>query len=292
MTSRGVRATGTRSTTLVSLVSLVVIAALVGWGVHRQACYTQALRLAEAGRTDEAYGILSGLGGYRDSAQRAAELVADDPALPYRTAQKDDTVLLGTYEQDGDLSNGAEPIRWIVLDRIEDQLLLLAADCLDSRPYHRTPFEAVTWETSDLRAWLNGEFLRAAFTQDQRSIIVPTHNENDDQTVVGTEGGAATTDHVFALSQTQALIYMGGEEDRYSVGRAPASAYATRGRLYVDPDSGTADWWLRSPGTYAYAAQYVSVSGTPSVAGASADVEFAVRPALWLSVAEAERNRQ
>ena len=184
MTSRGVRATGTRSTTLVSLVSLVVIAALVGWGVHRQACYTQALRLAEAGWTDEAYGILSGLGGYRDSAQRAAELVADDPALPYRTAQKDDTVLLGTYEQDGDLSNGAEPIRWIVLDRIEDQLLLLAADCLDSRPYHRTPFEAVTWETSDLRAWLNGEFLRAAFTQDQRSIIVPTHKTTDRKSVV------------------------------------------------------------------------------------------------------------
>ncbi|MDU5164424.1 MAG: DUF6273 domain-containing protein, partial [Actinomyces sp.] len=218
--------------------------------------------LDEAGDAQGAYEIFHSLGRYSDAAQRAQALVDADPALPYRRASKGDTIEFGSYEQDGDTSNGAEPIRWIVLDEIDGQLLLLSADVLEARQYHHVPFEDITWEHSDLRAWMNGDFYEAAFTPVQRGLIETVHNENADQSITGASGGAPTDDRVFALSETESVIYF----------------------LSVSED-GTADWWLRSPGTYGFATQFVDASGTPSLSGANVDLQYGVRPALWIDVA-------
>ncbi len=126
--------------------------------------YREALALDEAGDTQGAYEIFRSLGRYSDAAQRADALVATDPALPYRSASKGGTVSFGSYEQDGNTQNGPEPIQWIVLDKIDGQLLLLSADVLEARQYHHVPFEEVTWENSDLRTWMNGDFYDRAVT--------------------------------------------------------------------------------------------------------------------------------
>ena len=285
----GVRALFRRKTVRIGAVLLVLSLAVTLTVVVRNAMrYRQAVALDEAGDAQGAYEIFHSLGRYSDAAQRAQALVDADPALPYRHASKGDTIEFGSYEQDGDTSNGAEPIRWIVLDEIDGQLLLLSADVLEARQYHHVPFEDITWEHSDLRAWMNGDFFASAFTPAQQGIIPSVLNENADQSIAGTPGGAPTQDRVFALSEQESVVYLSGSANRSDIGAAPAVA---SGPLAVSED-GTADWWLRSPGTYAFAAQYVDTEGTPLPSGANVDVLYGVRPALWIDIAEVGGGQQ
>ena len=55
----------------------------------------------------------------------------------------------------------------------DGKTLLLAKDCLASLPWHNAHM-AVTWDKSDLRAWLNGEFLQTAFTAEEQGRILLT----------------------------------------------------------------------------------------------------------------------
>ena len=271
-----------------ALVAALLVVSLVILAVNhrRGARYAEAVRLAEAGDASSAYEIFAGLGGYADSAQRAQGLVDEDPALPYRMASKGDVIAFGAFEQDGNANNGPESIQWIVLERFDDRLLVLSADCLDARQYNHVPFEDITWADSDLRAWMNGDFFEGAFTPEQRSIVPLVLNENEDQSVTGAEGGAPTQDRVFALSEQESVIYLADRAARSDIGAAPASEVAASGPLAVSED-GTADWWLRSPGTYGFAAQFVDSSGNPVVSGANVDVLYGVRPALWIDMSEA-----
>ena len=283
----GVRALR-RSKTVRIGAGLLVLSLVLALGivVRNAVRYREAVARHEAGDAQGAYEIFHALGRYSDAAQRAQALVEADPALPYRSASKGDTVSFGVYEQDGDADNGPEPIQWVVLDKIDGRLLLLSADILEARQYHHVPFEEVTWENSDLRAWMNGDFYEGAFTPVQRGLIETVHNENADQSITGASGGAATDDRIFALSETESVIYFNTAAARSDIGAARASQHAAAGPLSVSED-GAADWWLRSPGTYGFATQFVDASGTPSLSGANVDLQYGVRPALWINVAGA-----
>ena len=229
-----VRALRRSRTVRIGAVLLVLSLAVVLTIVVRNAVrYREAIALDEAGDAQGAYEIFHALGGYSDAAQRAQALVEADPALPYRSVSKGDIVSFGSYEQDGNTQNGPEPIQWIVLDKIDGQLLLLSADVLEARQYHHVPFEEVTWENSDLRTWMNGDFYDGAFTPVQRGLIEMVHNENADQSITGASGGAATDDRVFALSETESVIYLNTPAARSDIGAAPASVSAAARNIRV-----------------------------------------------------------
>lgn len=271
-----------RITVVVLTLAVAIVAAVFLRDGQR---YREAMSLAEVGQVEEAYAIFVSLGAYSDAAARASLLVEADPAIPFRLASRFDTVSLGTWEQDNDTSNGGEPIRWIVLEKFDDQLLLLCAESLEGRQYHHVPFEDVTWERSDLRAWMNADFYEAAFAPADQRLIRVAHNDNDDQSITGAEGGEATDDRVFALSETQAGIYLNSAANRADIGAGLATERASSGGLNVTED-GTADWWLRSPGTYGFAAQFVDASGSPVRSGANVDAIYGVRPALWIDISK------
>ena len=46
------------------------------------------------------------------------------------------TITLGEYEQDNDVSNGPEPIKWIVLDIQDNKTLILSKYLLDTIMYN------------------------------------------------------------------------------------------------------------------------------------------------------------
>lgn len=266
--------------------------ALAIFGIHRLrmgAAYREALRLEEAGEHEGAYDAYSHLGGYADSAERLRAMIEADPALPYRSAKKGELIEFGAFEQDGDAANGPEPIRWIVLDRIDGRLLLLSHDSLDAAPYHRVPFEPVTWERSDLRRWMNSDFPAAAFNESELSLVPTVEVPNAPQSATGTAAGPATRDRVFALSETEASIYISDAVERAALGSAALSA-AVDDDLPTD-EEGRADWWLRSPGTYDFTAQYVDREGVRHGSGAAADATYGVRPALWLDTSAGGAGR-
>ena len=200
--------------------------------------------------------------------------------------KKGDIVTFGRWEQDNNPDNGPEPVEWMVLDRIGDEVLLLSLFGLDGRQYHNVPFADVTWEDCALRGWLNGEFLQAAFSREEQALLMQAGLQNADQSASGTEGGRDTRDRVFLLSETDAVIYMGSDAARQDVGQTFATEYARAQGAPADPD-GMTEWWLRSPGADGYTAQFVTVDGDVHTAGAYADIVFAVRPAVWIKAGAA-----
>ena len=204
---------------------------------------------------------------------------ANSPAGRLEAAAVGDTVTLGSYEQDGDVSDGAEPIEWVVLAKEDGRALLLSKYALDCRPYN-DDYVDVTWATCDLRSWLNGEFYEAAFSAGEQALVAESGLANSDNADWGTSGGADTQDRVFLLSIDEAEQYL-TDEERVCLPTAQAVAHGA----WTNSDTGACDWWLRSPGNDSRFAAGVYSVGSVRSSGWRVDFDaLAVRPALWVNL--------
>ena len=75
--------------------------------------------------------------------------------------------VFGSFEQNGNVSDGAEPIEWVVLDNDGKYLSAISVKVLCVQPYGASE----TWEDSWLRNYLNMDFYYRAFTQQERSYL-------------------------------------------------------------------------------------------------------------------------
>jgi hypothetical protein len=148
----------------------------------------------------------------------------------------------------------------------------------------------VTWETCDLRAWLNGEFLQTAFSDAEQAAIVTTMVDNgSSQGYSGwnTDGGNDTPDKVFLLSYAEARHYYGVNWRTNNTGsRCPRTAYATARGASYDKNYGSSaagQWWLRSPGSDQRYALLVYTDGSLG-ADSVRNEHHMVRPALWVGL--------
>ena len=160
-----------------------------------------------------------------------------------------------------------------------NQVLLLSKYVLDAKPYNEE-FEKVTWETSDIRKWLNNEFYTTAFNKTEKAKIQASLIKNEDNSEYGTSGGNDTEDKVFLLSEKEAETLFSNEEERI----AKATEYAEKSGVYVNEEK-AAYWWLRSPGDSGDDAAEVIYSGWVYRDGDSVyDNSGGVRPALHLNL--------
>ena len=83
-------------------------------------------------------------------------------------------VKFGSYEQDNNKDNGTEEIEWIVLTKYEGLLLLISKYCLDSMMYNSSDIHNSNWADSEIKKWLNSNFLIEAFNVEERKWIVPS----------------------------------------------------------------------------------------------------------------------
>ena len=187
------------------------------------------------------------------------------------------TVTFGTYEQDNNLENGPEPIEWIILDVQDGKSLLLSKYGLENQQYYSNK-SYVTWETSQIRHWLNNTFLNAAFSEEEINGISVSQLDNsiafDNSKWTG---GNNTSDRVFLLSYPEFDQYLLDTDKT-----CKPTAYAKAQRIFTD-DSGNCWWWLRSPGYSNYDAMGINAGG--SLGYWSVDsVTGAVRPAMWIDL--------
>ena len=187
------------------------------------------------------------------------------------------TIEFGNYPQDKD---GTEkPIEWIVMKNEGNQVLLLSKYVLDAKPYNEE-WEGVTWQTSDIRQWLNNEFYTTAFNKSEKAKIQTSLIKNEDNSEYGTSEGNDTEDKVFLLSEKEAETLFSDEEERI----AKATEYAEKSGVYVNKEK-AAWWWLRSPGDRSYNAAVVNKYGWVYRDGRSVDDSIdGVRPALHLNL--------
>lgn len=204
-----------------------------------------------------------------------------------------DTVYFGAYEQDNDFFNGKEILRWIVLDKTKDSILVISEYSIDALPYN-IQYSKVTWRNCTLRYWLNDIFYNNAFNDNEKKLILDTVVENYDNPVNNTMGGLDTTDHLFLLSQFDLIDSNYGfseEYKKYDINRrfAPTPYAAARGssvgsNYYTNDGSGSSDWWLRSPGSNNDRAVYVDGTGEVDVYGTSVSTEKGIRPAMYIKI--------
>lgn len=191
-----------------------------------------------------------------------------------------DYITFGSYEQDNNFSNGPEDIEWLVLDKQEDKMLVISRYGLDCQLYN-TGYEEVTWETSSLRNWLNNSFYERAFSDGERSMILESVVTADANPREETPAGNDTKDKVFLLSINEAKRYFVTD-----VRRKCRGTYYCYAQGALETTNGCCFWWLRSPGSYSNFAAYVNYQGhSESFGNPVIEHEFAVRPALWITIA-------
>ena len=245
--------------------------------------YNSAVKAIEEQNYEEAYLTFKDLHldlyfkdwDYKDSKDRANQLLREHPEV----AQVGDVIVFGTYEQDNKNSNGKEEIEWKVLDKDADgNLFVISVYALDCRNYHSSATK-VTWETSDIRQWLNNDFYNSAFDESQRSKIKTTALENRDNNDYNTDGGNNTEDKIFLLSIDEAKTYMPSILERI----CNATKYAESQGSQLESLTRSCRWWLRSPGSTQFNASFVKVEGNIFQMGVPVSIEKrSVRPAMWL----------
>ena len=184
----------------------------------------------------------------------------------------------GSYYQEN--STKKTPIEWLILKKSGTKMLLISKYGLDCKPYHNQIFVDITWENCDLRKWLNGEFIKNAFTADEQKKIAVTKLANDNNAEYGTLGGNSTEDRVFCLSFAEAESLFKDNKSR----ECELTSYAS-GKGCFKSSYNHCSWWLRSPGSLQSFSTYVRL--TSSLCSVGVYVSYhgnAVRPALWVNL--------
>lgn len=229
--------------------------------------------------------------------------------------QNFDTVTFGKYQ--------GQDITWLKLAEQDGKTLLISESVLDAKPYYDQgeeyvwalqsprPHEDVSWEDSTLRTWLNGEFLNAAFSGDEKGAIASTTLTDTKNNVAPTPANAydesahqagQTTDQVFLLSVAEAKAYFANNAARI----AHPTDYALSQGVYTgvaataDQPDGASAWWLRTNGYYSGYEAAVDDDGYVHGAGYRIDGELhdgfedhgtqasefggnlGVRPCIWV----------
>ena len=228
-----------------------------------------------SGGTDYFYTVLNGFRGWLEGDGRYLGRVDQEP----------ETYTFGSYEQDGDSSNGKEPIEWLVLDRDGDKALLLSKYALDYQsfmPFYEPVTEPYTWESCSLRRWLNGTFLNAAFSADEQQRLLTTTVITSPGSLHRENGPVTTEDRVFLLSNTEVYAYFASE----AATAAEYTAYALSENPWPGNAAtpGPADWWLRTTDGYDHP-DGVYADGRVGEGARAYEGEY-VRPAIWITVDE------
>lgn len=105
-----------------------------------------------------------------DNIEQTIDIAQDDYAIG-------DVVIIGTYEQDGNLKNGTEPIEWEIIEEINGEALLICCNVLDCMAFGLND-NCYEWETCTLREWLNNSFYNESFTESEKELINLVEIEN------------------------------------------------------------------------------------------------------------------
>ena len=262
---------------LISFILVVAIGTLTVTVIIPSVRYSNAVKNVEEKNYEEAYLTFKSLRTFKDSKSQASTLLKEHPQV----AQIGDIITFGNYEQDNKTTNGKEELEWKVLDKDENgKMFVISRYALDCRHYH-SKIEQVTWETSDIRSWLNNDFYGVAFTKTERAKIKTVTLENRDSADFGTDGGNNTKDKIFLLSIDEAKAYLPSTVERVCI----ATKYAESQGSQLESLTRSCRWWLRSPGTTQYTAASVKIDGFILNIGAPVGVEKrSVRPAMWIEL--------
>lgn len=187
------------------------------------------------------------------------------------------------------------PIEWRILDDMDGQYLLLSEYVLDAHNWDSTLSEGgPTWESSDIRKWLNEDFINQIFTVDEQDAIPVTLVDNSRTSGSLLDGDITTADQIFLPSYADLLnreYGFPGKGDTPS--RQTDYIKGVRPKITTHSESSIPDsnhknsyYWTRTRGIYDFVGVkpfYVSNSGLIKAGGTVYHTwVLGVRPELTL----------
>ena len=230
----------------------------------RKDAYSTAAALLESGDYEAAITAFEALGDYSDAATQAdnARNLLAIAAMPYAGVYAPGNVIsLGAFVQDG---TEETPLEWIVLQSDENEALLICRFAPAVMPWSADG-QAADWEESDVRAWLTGTFLPAAFTEGEAAALIKD------------EAGDAVT----LLTAAEAKQFFTDNESR--VCEVTAAAQMQRGSARFGGSA--CGWWLKNTASVKGKVATVATGGALPTAGSeAAEQGIAVRPVIRVNL--------
>ena len=169
-----------------------------------------------------------------------------------------------TVEQGSTYYFKVEPIKWRVIAKNDDNMLLVCDTIIDTFNYcdcsdttqkalldkdSNSHLDTNNYKESEIREWLNGTFLQKAFSSEE---IAGIHTVTVENGISSTEN-YATGENVFVCEDTEDKVYLLSYVEVYSSDiiklgnrNRNLSDYARAVGCRMD-DLGAGAWWLRSP---------------------------------------------
>lgn len=190
-------------------------------------------------------------------------------------------VEFGKFEQDGNLSNGQEKLKWIVLCEENDKYLLLCSNVIYCG-YYSDETTGNDWENCLVNKWLNTDFLIASFTNEEKNNIThetihseflniqEDYNNNEDIFIL-------SHDEINCFSSLLGLQLYICEPSKYATQKS--DSFVHNSDTYLTEFNGMAEFWLRTSGT---APSYDGPRGGMYIQGYG-DINSGIRPAIWVN---------
>lgn len=142
-----------------------------------------------------------------------------------------DCIYFGNYPQSDTTGDKKDPIKWRVLRLDGNEALIFADMNLDVVKYNEDK-EAVTWENSSLRKWLNEDFYNSAFSGSEKNAIkeFSAGNGVKDNVSIPSTFGMTSTDFGFT------------SDDK------PTSTRAVKNTAFAESKKADGFYWLRTDG--------------------------------------------
>ena len=183
--------------------------------------------------------------------------------------------------------------KWRVLELKGRQALILTEHVIEQCAFHHVN-EPITWESCDLRKYLNGEFY-AKFSPQEQAQIIETKVTDRDNPWYGNAYGNDTLDMIFPLSYDEVVHYFGDSghlKNRIGVDHGYGTQYGDAisdeynyTRIALNLDGFNAWWWLRSPGGQHSHTTAGSVDGVIWMCGDGVRrKDGGIRPAMWIEL--------
>lgn len=222
------------------------------------------------------------------------------------TAVVGETVTFGSWKT---------PTEWLVLTRTGDELLLLSKRAAAVSRYNDSSTDT-TWEKSDIRAWLNGDYYDKAFGKAEKTLIRLTNPDGDGDSTgdsgVYYNGGSFSIDDYtyddyyndyynndddgyeylsYTVKQTEALsdrlfLLNTAEVNRHlkTAGEKRCFAPLTNEKTGKETPEEYIGWWLRTQTSAGMPACYIDENGETQYDYYGEDPALGVRPAVWVDL--------
>lgn len=194
------------------------------------------------------------------------------------------TITFGSYEQDGNPTNGREEIKWRVQSISDGRALLICDTCIEALPYNEQIGDN-SWGNSSIRKWLNEEFYASAFSSEEKSVI--TKSEISTGRISGQENNSGktygetetTVDWVFIPDYSE----IGTIDKTIDLSTVALNNFTANNVRYGQDEFQTM-FWIRNPygDNYNYTCGYNSEKKEREDYVFSSDTYALVRPAIYV----------